>query len=162
MSAQRSPYVEGPNSSTSRDAKTPAVLRAGVVAIVVLVLGLPTAAGGAGSPVVVIDPGHNARSNSATEPIGPGSATRKIKDGGGATGVVTGTPEAVLALAVSQRLRRLLQHAGVRVVMTRTRTRGVSMGNVERARTAKRANAALFLRIHADGSPSSSTRGTHT
>ena len=113
-------------------------------------------------PVVVIDPGHDARSNSGTEPIGPGSSTRKIKDGGGASGVVTGTPEAVLTMAVSQRLRRLLQRAGIGVVMTRTRTQGISMGNVQRAAIANRARASLFLRIHADGSPSSSTRGTHT
>ena len=36
--------------------------------------------------------------------------------------------------------------------MTRTKTAGTSMGNVARARIANRADAALFLRIHADGS----------
>ena len=41
-------------------------------------------------PVVVIDPGHDLRANSQTEPIGPGSSTRKIKDGGGTHGVVSG------------------------------------------------------------------------
>ena len=46
----------------------------------------------------------------------------------------------------------LLEHAGVKVVMTRTRTAGTSIGNVARARIANRAGAALFLRIHADGS----------
>jgi len=143
--------------------------RAALLAFGLVLLGLPglTAAAGAGgsgtvTPVVVIDPGHNAEANLATEPIGPGSSVRKIKDGGGATGVVTKTPEAVLTLAVSKRLKPLLQRAGVRVVMTRTQTRGLSMGNVARARIANRAHAALFLRIHADGSSSSATRGTHT
>jgi len=60
------------------------------------------------------------------------------------------------------RLRELLQRAGVKVVMTRTRTSGESMGNVARARIANRAHARLFLRVHADGSASSDARGTHT
>ncbi|HEX2302110.1 MAG TPA: N-acetylmuramoyl-L-alanine amidase [Gaiella sp.] len=116
----------------------------------------------AAPPVVVIDPGHDLRANAATEPIGPGSATMKIEDGGGTHGVVTGIREPDLTLDVSLRLRELLRQAGVRVVMTRTRTAGVSMGNVARARIANRAGAALFLRVHADGSASNATRGTHT
>ena len=116
----------------------------------------------AGGRVVVIDPGHDARANLATEPIGPGSTTRKIKDGGGTHGVVTGIGEPELTLDVSLRLRRLLRAAGVRVVMTRTRTSGASMGNIARARIANDAGAALFLRVHADGASSASARGTHT
>jgi N-acetylmuramoyl-L-alanine amidase len=112
--------------------------------------------------VVVIDPGHDLRANSATEPIGPGSSTMKIKDGGGTHGVVSGLREADLNLRVAVRLRSLLERAGVRVVLTRTKTAGTSMGNIARARIANRANAALFLRIHADGSTDSSARGTHT
>jgi N-acetylmuramoyl-L-alanine amidase len=110
----------------------------------------------AAAPVVVVDPGHDLRANLATEPIGPGSATRKIKDGGGTAG------EPQVVLAVSLRLRGLLERAGVRVVMTRTRTDSTSMGNVARARIANRAGAALFLRVHADGSASPAARGTHT
>ena len=113
-------------------------------------------------PVVVIDPGHDLRANLATEPIGPGSSTRKIKDGGGTHGVVSGTTEAELNLAVSLRLRALLEGAGIRVVMTRSRTAGTSVGNVARAGIANRAGAALFVRIHADGASSSGARGTHT
>ncbi len=115
-----------------------------------------------GGPIVVIDPGHDAKANLATEPIGPGSQTRKIKDGGGTSGVVTGISEATLALAVAKRLRRLLESAGVQVIMTRTKTAGVSLGNIARAEIANDAGADLFLRIHADGSTSSSTHGTHT
>ena len=120
-------------------------------------------AGGAlaAGPVVVVDPGHDERANLATEAIGPGSATRKIKDGGGTHGVVTGIREADLVLDVSLRLRALLRRAGVDVVMTRTRTAGPSMGNIARARIANRARAALFLRVHADGHPSGAVRGTH-
>ena len=46
--------------------------------------------------------------------------------------------------------------------MTRARTSGASMGNIARARIANRAGAALFLRVHADGSSSPTARGTHT
>jgi N-acetylmuramoyl-L-alanine amidase len=123
-------------------------------------LALPATA--ARAPVVVLDPGHDLRPNPATEPIGPGSETRKIKDGGGTRGVVSGLSEAELNLRVALRLRTLLERAGVTVVMTRTKTAGTSIGNVARARLANRARAALFLRVHADGSTDRSARGTHT
>jgi N-acetylmuramoyl-L-alanine amidase len=109
---------------------------------------------------IVIDPGHDSRPNPATEPIGPGSRTRKIKDGGGTSGVVTGTPESVVVLQISLRLRRLLRADGYCVTMTRSRQTGVSMGNIDRARIANRARAALFVRIHADGNPDRSRNGT--
>ena len=127
------------------------------------VLALPAAAAGQRpAPVVVVDPGHDLRANPDTEPIGPGSSTLKIKDGGGTHGAVSGLREADLNLRVALRLRSLLRAAGVRVVMTRTRTAGTSMGTIARARIANRAGAALFLRVHADGSTDRNTRGTHT
>jgi N-acetylmuramoyl-L-alanine amidase len=110
----------------------------------------------------VLDPGHDLRANPQTEPIGPGSATRKIKDGGGTRGVVSGLAESELNLRVALRLRPLLQRAGLRVVLTRTRNAGASMGNIARARIANDAGAALFLRIHADGSLDRGARGSHT
>jgi N-acetylmuramoyl-L-alanine amidase len=112
---------------------------------------------------IVIDPGHDRYANLGREPIGPGSSTTKIKDGGGTSGVVTRQREASVNLRIALRLRRLLLNTpGIRVVMTRTRTCCVSMGNIARARIANRADAVLFLRIHADGSTSHSTRGTST
>ena len=126
-------------------------------------VGLPAAqAAPAAAPIVVIDPGHDLRGNSDTEPIGPGSPTRKIKDGGGTHGVVSGLTEAELNLRVGLRLRTLLRKVGVRVVMTRTKTAGTSMGNIARAQIANRARARLFLRIHADGHPDRGVRGSHT
>ena len=125
-------------------------------------LALAGTAHAASRPLVVVDPGHDLRANGEREPIGPGSATLKIKDGGGTSGVVTGIREAELVLDVSLRLRTLLRRAGVAVVMTRTRTAATSMGNIVRARIANRAGAALFLRVHADGHPSAEVRGTHT
>jgi N-acetylmuramoyl-L-alanine amidase len=116
------------------------------VALLAASLLLVPAAAGQPRPVVVIDPGHDLRANSETEPIGPGSSTRKIKDGGGTSGVASGLREAELTLSVGLRLRSLLEKAGVKVVMTRTKTVGT----------------ALFLRIHADGSTDPAARGTHT
>ena len=127
-----------------------------MLALLAAALALVTSASTAPAPVVVVDPGHDLRANLATEPIGPGSSVRKIKDGGGTAG------EPQIVLAVSLRLRALLEAAGVDVVMTRTRTDSTSMGNVARARIANRAHARLFLRVHADGSSSPATRGTHT
>jgi N-acetylmuramoyl-L-alanine amidase len=133
------------------------LLAAGLATLLVV-----PAAVGRERAVVVVDPGHDLRANSQTEPIGPGSATRKIKDGGGTRGVVSGLSEAELNLKVGLLLRGMLERAGTTVVMTRTRTAGTSMGNIARARIANRAGAALFLRIHADGSTDPAARGTHT
>ena len=111
---------------------------------------------------IVIDPGHDLHANLDTEPIGPGSKTRKIKDGGGTRGVVSGTPEHVITLQVGKRLRSALLKRGYCVTMTRTSSSGKSMGNVARARIANKAHAALFVRIHADGSTNHSQHGTAT
>jgi N-acetylmuramoyl-L-alanine amidase len=145
-----------------RSARTTPCIVLAAIALATPASGAQAAGAGSSAPVVVVDPGHDALPNPATEPIGPGSPVRKIKDGGGTRGVVTGTPEAVVALQVSSELRSLLRRAGLRVVLTRNETAGVSMGNVARARIANRARGALFLRVHADGSADSSVRGTHT
>ena len=135
-------------------------MRVALVVVACLVAAPPLH--GAPEPVVVLDPGHDLRVNLRTEPIGPGSETRKILDGGGTRGTVTGIREADLNLAVGLRLRALLERAGIRVVMTRTTTSHTSMGNIARAQFANRAHAALFLRIHADGVSDPGVAGTHT
>ena len=132
-----------------------------LAAALTALLAVPAAAG-TQQAVVVVDPGHDLRATAETVPIGPGSATRKIKDGGGTSGVVSGLREAELTMRIGLRLRAVLEDAGVRVVLTRTKTAGTSMGNIARARIANRAGAALFLRVHADGSTDPSARGTHT
>ena len=115
----------------------------------------------AATVTVVIDPGHDRYANLKREPNGPGSSYFKIMDGGGTRGVVTGQSEASVNMRIALRLRRLLLDAGgVRVVLTRTTTCCVSMGNLARAKIANRQQAALFVRIHADGSTNHSLRGT--
>ena len=108
-------------------------------------------------PLVCLDPGHGTLPavGRQTEPIGPGSSVRKLKDGGGTPG------EASVALAIARRTRALLQRDGYRVAMTRT---GASYagGNIARARFCNARHAALMIRIHADGSTDTSQRGVKT
>ena len=64
-----------------------------------------------------------------------------------------------MALAIAKKTRTLLLRRGYRVAMTRTGPtfRGGNGGNVARAQFCNRRNAALMLRIHADGSQDSSS-----
>jgi N-acetylmuramoyl-L-alanine amidase len=110
--------------------------------------------------VVVIDPGHQGKGNPAPEPIGPGAAQTKPKVSSGTAGVSTGIPESELVLAVSLKLRDILDAAGVQVVMTRT-TQDVDLSNIQRAQIANQAGADLFVRVHADGSDDPATTGIH-
>ena len=107
--------------------------------------------------LICLDPGHATVPSVGRqyEPIGPGSAVTKIKDGGGAAG------EAAVVLAIARRTRTELRRRGYRVVMTRDR--GLFPGgNIERARFCNRRGAALMLRIHADGSGDAAKRGAAT
>jgi N-acetylmuramoyl-L-alanine amidase len=113
---------------------------------------------GAAKPVICVDPGHERTPDLSTEPIGPGSSTYKIKDGGGAPG------EATVVLQIGLKLRRALWNRGYAVVMTRTTAefdRG-NGGNIARARFCNRHDAALMVRVHADGSTNSATHGAST
>jgi len=112
-------------------------------------------------PLVCLDPGHGTPPavGRQLEPIGPGSRTLKIKDGGGAAG------EAAVALAIARRARRLLLGRGYRVAMTRTGPTihlGDGNGNIARSRFCNRRHAALMVRIHADGSTVRSLHGVST
>jgi N-acetylmuramoyl-L-alanine amidase len=109
------------------------------------------------TPLVCLDPGHGTvpAVGRQTEPIGPGSGIRKIKDGGGTRG------EAPVALAIALRTRALLRNDGYRVAMTRTGPT-YSGGNIARARFCNVRHAALMIRIHADGSADPSQHGVKT
>jgi N-acetylmuramoyl-L-alanine amidase len=112
-------------------------------------------------PVVVIDAGHQEKADVTLEPIGPGSATKKEKVKGGATGVATGIPEYKQVLAISMRLRDKLAAAGIRVVMIRT-TNDVNIANSQRAAIGNDAGAALVVRVHCDSNANTSVRGLST
>ena len=112
-------------------------------------------------PLICLDPGHGTPPaiGRQVEPIGPGSRTMKIKDGGGASG------EAGVALAIALKARKLLLTRGYRVAMTRTGPTirlGDGDGNIARAKFCNRRRAALMVRIHADGSGDRSLHGVST
>lgn len=107
---------------------------------------------------IAIDAGHQQSGDSSTEPIGPGASTRKAKVAGGATGVATRTPEYKLTLKVAKKLRKELEARGYEVVMIRT-SNHVNISNKQRAKIANKSGADICIRIHADGSSSSSVRG---
>jgi N-acetylmuramoyl-L-alanine amidase len=89
-------------------------------------------------PLVMLDPGHGGRDPGA---IGPAR-----------------TQEKHVTLAAATEVRRALEQAGrVRVAMTRTRDVFVPLP--DRVRAAQRANADLFVSIHADALDDRSVRG---
>ena len=105
-----------------------------------------TAAAGAApglreTKTVMLDPGHG------------GSNT-------GAAGVVEGLYEKRVTLALARAVARRLEAAGVRVLFTREDDSYVSLR--ERARRATTSNAALFVSIHCNASPTRSQRGYET
>jgi len=114
-----------------------------------------------GTYVVCIDPGHQSRSDSKTEPIGPGSAVRKPRITGGTTGAFTGAPEYETVLQIATNLKTRLEAAGVTVVMTRT-TNDENLSNAERAQLANAARADLLVRLHADSSTNEELAGIST
>lgn len=109
------------------------------------------------TPLICLDPGHGtlAAVGRQTEPIGPGSSVRKIKDGGGAPG------EAPVALSIALKTRAVLKRDGYRVAMTRTGP-VYDGGNITRARFCNVRHAALMVRIHADGAQDRSLHGVKT
>lgn len=107
---------------------------------------------------IAIDAGHQARGNFATEPVGPGSSTRKAKVAGGATGVASHVPEYKLTLAVSKKLKKELKARGYKVYMIRTKN-NVNISNKKRAQLANKSGADIYIRIHADSSNSRAVTG---
>jgi N-acetylmuramoyl-L-alanine amidase len=112
----------------------------------------------AAPPVICIDPGHERTPDLSMERIGPGSTTYKVKDPGGTAG------EATVVLQISKKLRKILVRRGYEVVMTRTTMefdRG-NGGNIARAKFCNRHEAALMVRVHADGADESGVHGART
>ena len=110
---------------------------------------------------VCIDAGHQAQGDSSQEPIGPGASETKARVTSGTSGAASGLAEYEVNLAVALKLRDYLESRGVNVVMVRE-THDVNISNSERAAVANVAGADLFVRLHCDGSESSSPSGFST
>lgn len=108
--------------------------------------------------VIVLDPGHSIKGNNGQEKLSPDSNTMKIKDPGGAQGIVTKTPEYVVAMKVAVKLKSLLEQNGFTVIMTKTKD-SENPGNIDRAEVGNKNNADLVVRIHCDSSTSQSAKG---
>lgn len=108
--------------------------------------------------VICVDPGHQLKGSSKTEPLSPGSKILKPRVTSGTTGIVSRVPEYKLNLKISLKIKSVLEKEGFKVVMTRE-TNDVDLSNIDRAKIANKANADLFLRIHADGSNDKNVNG---
>lgn len=112
---------------------------------------------------VAIDPGHQGFNidMSEKEPLGPGSNEMKAKASTGTQGKFTGVPEYELNLNISKQLRTELEMRGYEVLLTRE-DNDTRISNKERALLAADFGADIYVRIHANGSESSSASGAMT
>lgn len=108
--------------------------------------------------IIVIDLGHGSKSNLELERVSPDSEEKKIKDGGGADGVNSKTPEYLIAMDVASKLKETLQKEGYTVIMTKNK-HSESLGNIERAEVGNKNNANLVIRIHADSADLEDAKG---
>jgi N-acetylmuramoyl-L-alanine amidase len=104
---------------------------------------------------ITVDPGHNGGNFTAPRTIG-----RLVNDGNGekecdttGTAAPDGYRETDFNWSVAVQLRRLLQAAGARVVLTRPNNTGVGPCITERAAIGNRAHSDVAISIHADGGP---------
>lgn len=108
--------------------------------------------------IIAIDPGHQRKGDSKTEPVGPGAKTKKARVAGGTKGVSSKVPEYKLTLEISKKVKKELEKRGYEVVMTRTKN-NVNISNRERALLANESGADICIRLHADGSEFGSVNG---
>lgn len=111
-----------------------------------------------GGKLIVLDPGHSNVVTGNTEPLGPGSGEMKAADSAGTHGTTSGLTEIQLNFQIATMLKAELEARGYTVLMTRY-DNDTAISCSERAKIANDAGADAFIRIHADGSESSSSSG---
>ncbi|MBQ7354872.1 MAG: N-acetylmuramoyl-L-alanine amidase [Clostridia bacterium] len=128
-------------------------------------LALQDALGGiyypASTRLIAVDAGHQGKAMKEKEPLGPGSDDLKAMLSSGTAGVSTRIAERELNLRVSLLLRDELIARGYSVLMIRE-SHSVTISNAQRALMANAYGADAFVRIHANGSANSETRGAMT
>lgn len=110
---------------------------------------------------IVIDAGHQIKSDESMEPIGPGATETKKKVSSGTQGRFTNVPEYQVNLEVATKLRDQLVKLGYTVVMVRE-SNEVNLSNSRRAAIANDANADAFIRLHCNGSDNKNKSGILT
>lgn len=111
--------------------------------------------------IIVLDAGHQRKSDLSLEPIGPGAQVMKPKLRGGTRGVQTRIFEYVLNLEVTLKLQDELLNRGYDVRLVRE-THDVNISNAQRAIIANELEADCYIRIHANGDNDASRRGIMT
>ncbi|MBR5181825.1 MAG: N-acetylmuramoyl-L-alanine amidase [Clostridiales bacterium] len=107
---------------------------------------------------VVIDPGHQQKTDYKKEPFKKGSKNGKARCTSGTTGVSTKQKEYELTLDTALMLKEYLEKCGATVILTRTEN-DVNISNKERAELAVKNKPTIFLRLHADAASSAKTKG---
>lgn len=131
----------GSTSNTQQADQTPAQSKSGIV--------------------IVIDPGHQSRGDSNTEPVGPGSGKAKARVTGGTRGTTTGIYEYQLTMTMAGKIRDELTRRGYTVYLTRE-SNDVNISNAERAEFSNSKGADAYIRLHANGAGSSAANGAMT
>lgn len=105
-----------------------------------------------------LNPGHQTSGIHKQYPLWPGS--KKKADGCkvGSVGRYTRIPEYKTNLAISLKLRDLLEAEGATVIMTRT-TNNVRLTNIQRANMLNEQNVDVALQMHCNGSSNKSKNG---
>lgn len=118
----------------------------------------------AARPVVVLDPGHNGGNASHPERINasvPAGRGRSKPCNSTGTAADDGYTEHAFTWDVTLRVRKALERAGYKVVLTRKNDAGVGPCVNDRAAIGNRAKADAVVSVHADGNTGSGATGFH-
>lgn len=111
--------------------------------------------------LIVLDAGHQAREDHGKEAIGPGGADTETRMDVGHVGTATGQQEYELNLAVTLKLKDILEQRGYKVVLIRNHN-AVNVSYVERAEVANKLYADAYISLHANSAEDSATKGMMT